>query len=262
MGDLIQSLTSLVMLILLQAVLGFDNLLYISLESKRAPEASQRKVRMWGIGIAVALRIILLLILLQVMEAFKTPWGQFDWGFAKGEWNFNGLITLGGGVFILYTAVKEILHMMTLEEAHGEKKESASVVKTVALIVFMNLVFSFDSILSAIAITKETWIIVTAIIVSGIMMIVLADKVSQFLQKNRMYEVLGLFVLFIVGVLLVSEGGHKLHLAFWDHEIHAMSKATFYFVIAVLIFIDIVQGRYQKKLSMKKVEKHGELTLD
>ena len=106
MPDLIQSIVTLLMLILLQAVLGFDNLLYISLESKRAPVDKQRKVRLYGIGIAVALRIILLLVLLQMVEKFTSSWGHFNWGFMEGDMNFTGLIRLFGGVFILYTAVK------------------------------------------------------------------------------------------------------------------------------------------------------------
>ena len=138
--------------------------------------------------------------------------------------------------------------MLTIEEHHSDSKGKASVVKTVSLIVMMNVIFSFDSILSAMAITKVTWIMVTAIVISGGLMILLADTVSSFLQKNRLYEVLGLFILFIVGILLLSEGGELAHLSFWGHPVEHMSKGTFYFVIAVLILVDVVQGRYQKKL--------------
>lgn len=138
--------------------------------------------------------------------------------------------------------------MVTLNESDGENKQKASVAKTVSLIVMMNVIFSFDSILSAMAITKVTWIMVTAIIISGILMILLADTVSTFLQKNRLYEVLGLFILFIVGILLLSEGGELAKLSFWGHPVEHMSKGTFYFVIATLVLVDIVQGRYQKKL--------------
>jgi predicted tellurium resistance membrane protein TerC len=80
------------------------------------------------------------------------------------------------------------------------------------------------------------------------MMIVLADKVSNFLQKNKMYEVLGLFILLIVGIMLLSEGGHLAHLTLFGNPVTPMSKTTFYFVIIVLVLIDIVQGRYQKNL--------------
>ena len=83
-------------------------------------------------------------------------------------------------------------------------------------------------------------------------MILLADRVSEFLQRNRMYEVLGLFILFVVGILLLSEGGHLAHLQLFGYKIEAMSKATFYFVIGVLVLTEIVQSRYQKKLLQLK----------
>tara|TARA_B100001105_G_C22279554_1_gene394691 strand:- start:559 stop:915 length:357 start_codon:yes stop_codon:yes gene_type:complete len=118
----------------------------------------------------------------------------------------------------------------------------------------MNLIFSFDSILSAMALSDVFWIMALAIIISGVLMIWLADRVSEFLQKNRMYEVLGLFILFVVGIMLLSEGGHLAHLHLFNHQITPMSKATFYFVIGILILTDIVQTRYQKKL-LKKIKK-------
>lgn len=244
---------TLLMLIMLQAVLGFDNLLYISLESKRAPVDKQAAVRRWGIGLAIVFRIILLFFLVSVIEKFKDPLFeiQID-GVISGVFNLHAVIELFGGVFILYTAVKEIMHMMSLEDIDNDDRSSASVVKIVALIVLMNVVFSFDSILSAMALSDVFAIMATAILVSGGLMIWLADHVSEFLQKNRMYEVLGLFILFIVGIMLLSEGGHLAHLKLFGNEVTAMSKTTFYFVIGVLILIDIVQGRYQKKLMLTK----------
>ena len=84
-------------------------------------------------------------------------------------------------------------------------------------------------------------------------MIWLADRVSEFLQKNRMYEVLGLFILFVVGIMLLSEGGHLAHLHLLGHQVTPISKATFYFVIGILVLTDIVQTRYQKKI-MKRTK--------
>ena len=259
MADLIPNLLNLLMLVLLQAVLGFDNLLYISLESKRVIPEKQRMVRTWGIGLAIGLRIILLFVLLYLMDSLKATWFSIDTHAVSGSFDFGSVITLFGGAFIIYTAIKEVMHMVQLEISHEEEKKSASVVKTIALIVVMNAVFSFDSILSAMAITKVPWVMVTAIVISGILMIWLADGVSRFLQKNRVYEVLGLFILFIVGILLVSEGGHKAELSFWGHEVHAMSKGTFYFVIGVLVAVEIIQGRYQKKLLAKAEAKLGKI---
>ena len=121
----------------------------------------------------------------------------------------------------------------------------------------MNLVFSFDSILSALALTDVFPVMATSIVISGLLMIWLADHVAEFLKKNRMYEVLGLFILFIVGVMLLSEGGHLAHLEFFGYEIEAMAKSTFYFVIGVLVLIDVVQGRYHRKLNAQRLAEQG-----
>ena len=263
--EILDILFTLLMLVLLQAVLGFDNLLYISLESRRAPADEQAKVRKLGIGLAVILRIVLLFVLVKLVHAFEDPFWTFGFtgeaadGWFSGKVSVASLIVLAGGFFILYTAVKEIFHMLVLDDpSHsvGERKP-ASAKKVIAWIVAMNLVFSFDSILSAMALTSNFWIMAVAIVIGGVLMIWLADRVSNFIQKNRMYEVLGLFILLIVGILLLTEGGEDAHLHFFTFPIEAMSKTTFYFVIAILVGTDIVQSRYQKKLIAAQIANSG-----
>jgi len=113
----LENLFTLCMLVLLQAVLGFDNLLYIALESKRVAPHQQAKLRKLGIGLAVLLRIVLLYALIKVLSLFQETLFSFNIpGIAEGTFNLHALVVLGGGVFILYTAIKEIMHMMTLEE--------------------------------------------------------------------------------------------------------------------------------------------------
>lgn len=259
----LDSLFTLFMLVLLQAVLGFDNLLYISLESQKAPKDKQSYVRKMGVGLAIILRIVLLFVLVKLISYFQEPFSFLSThgnSFIEFEFNGHSLIVLAGGVFIIYTAVKEIWHMMLMKE-HAETEETKSkksVKSVVTWIVIMNLVFSFDSILSAMALTSDMdttpqLILMTiAVVLGGLLMIVMADKVSDFLQKNKMYEVLGLFILFIVGIMLLSEGGHLAHIHLFGNPITPMSKTTFYFVIITLVIIDIVQGRYQKNLLAKK----------
>ncbi len=246
----IDNLLTLLMLTLLQAVLGFDNLLYISLESKRVGERDQQRVRQLGISIAIVLRIVLLFVLTQAIKLFEDPFWHVETAPLHMALSGHALIVLLGGGFILYTAVKEIWHMLTPADlgAHPDGKDQLSVTKAVTMIVLMNLVFSFDSILGAIALTDRFLTMAVAVVISGVLMIWLADRVSQFLQKNRMYEVLGLFVLLLVGVMLLSEGGHLAGLAFFGFHIEPMAKSTFYFVIAILVLVDVVQGRYQRKL--------------
>ena len=258
MEGLLENVFTLGALVLLQAVLGFDNLLYISLESKRAPVDQRSKVRKLGIGLAVALRIVLLFILVSLIKYVQDPIFGFNFGgWVESNFNLHSIIVLVGGVFIIYTATKEVMHMMNYEEIHSEEKKPASVAKIVFWIVLMNLVFSFDSILSAMALTDVFWVMALAIVIGGILMIWLADHVSVFLEKNRMYEVLGLFILFIVGIMLISEGGHLAHIKLFGHPIEPMAKSTFYFVIGVLVCTDIVQSRYQRKLMAEKKNKHG-----
>ena len=243
-----ENLMTLLMLILLQAVLGFDNLLYISLESKRAPAEKQKMVRQVGIGLAVFLRIGLLFLLVELINYFQDPVFGINIGsIVASNFNIHSLIVLSGGIFIIYTSIKEIWHMIALESFEAEVKPK-SVGQVIFLIVAMNLVFSFDSILSAMALSDNFLIMAVAILVGGILMIWLSDKVARFLQKNRMYEVLGLFVLFVVGIMLLSEGGHMAHIELFGNDITPMSKTTFYFVIFTLVLTDVVQSQYQKKL--------------
>ena len=186
---------------------------------------------------------------------------------------------------------------------HSEGGGTRSVGKAIALIVLMNLVFSVDSILSAMAIasvdaanivnaagatlsqfagtvsecstnlianpvdgaigceptkTYQVPLMVIAILLSGAAMIFMADAVTEFLKKNRMYEVLGLFILFLVGVLLVTEGAHLAHLKIFGFAIDAMSKSSFYLVVGVLIVTDVLSNRYQKRLwAQKEAEIRG-----
>lgn len=266
MADLFtfENLGNLAVLIFLQAVLGFDNLLYISIESQRAPADKQKSVRFWGIIIAVVMRVVLLFVMINLIEALAEPFFVLNFtGILEGGVNFATLIFIIGGVFIMYTAVKEIGHMLSVENLEhnlgGGSKKSAT--QVVVMIVLMNLIFSFDSILSAIAITDVFPVLAVAILVSGLAMLLLADGVTEFLKRNRMYEVLGLFILLIVGVVLLGEAGtaavHATHdaamqIKVFGYDIIPMSKSTFYFSVIVLVIVEVVQTGYQRKLAAER----------
>ncbi|WP_281859293.1 TerC family protein [Litoreibacter halocynthiae] len=266
MADLltIENFFNLLMLCFLQAVLGFDNLLYISIESQRAPVAHQKAVRFWGIILAVVLRIVLLFAMVELLGSLTEPFYVFAWeGILTGGVNFATCVFVFGGIFIMYTAVKEISHMLSVEHLGNdlEAKSGKSAVKVVGLIIFMNLIFSFDSVLSAIAITEVFPVLAAAILISGLAMLLLADGVTAFLQKNRMYEVLGLFILLIVGVVLLGEAGvaaaHATHnddlaLHVFGYPIIPMSKSTFYFSVVVLFVVEFIQSGYAKKLAAER----------
>ncbi len=251
----LENLGDLIMLVMLQAVLGFDNLLYISLESKKAPADKQSFVRKMGIGLAVVFRIGLLILLMKIVKLVERPLVNINIeGIFEAHFDIHSMIVLIGGIFIIYTALKEIWHMMRKDELDHIEDEDAgrkSAGQVIFWIVLMNLVFSFDSILSAMALSQVVAVMATAIIIGGILMIWLADRVSDFLERNRMFEVLGLFILFVVGIMLLTEGGEKAGMEIAGNAITHMNKTTFYFVITIMVLIDIVQGRYQKKLARK-----------
>tara|TARA_B100000768_G_C11250465_1_gene363892 strand:- start:157 stop:879 length:723 start_codon:yes stop_codon:yes gene_type:complete len=240
------------MLVVLQSVLGIDNLLYIALESKRAPLDKQSYVRKIGITIAVLLRIVLLFVLVQMIAYFQEVLFEFETLVISGKFNLHSLIVLVGGIFIIYTSTSEIIHMLTLEKVNHKNNNLKSVNSVIFSIVLMNLVFSFDSILAAIALTDSLVLMIIAILTGGLIMIKMANGVTDFLKKNRMFEVLGLFILFIVGIMLLTEGAHLAHIYVFKNPILPMSKTTFYFTIFILIIIDIIQLRYQKTLVRKK----------
>jgi predicted tellurium resistance membrane protein TerC len=259
------NLGNLAILIFLQAVLGFDNLLYISIESQRAPADKQKSVRFWGIIIAVVLRVVLLFVMIHLIDALATPFYYFNWtGVLEGAVNFSTVIFIVGGVFLMYTAFKEIAHMLSIDHlehdmAGGSTSKSAA--QAITMIVMMNLIFSFDSILSALAITDVFIVLAIAILASGIAMLALADGVTEFLKRNRMYEVLGLFILLIVGVVLLGEAGpaaahamndDALKIRVFGYEIIPMSKSTFYFSVIVLVIVELVQTGYQRKLAAER----------
>ena len=251
------AITTLIILTALETVLGFDNLLYISIEAKRVRPDQQARVRKLGTLLAIVLRIVLLFVVLLLIQMFQSSWFKIDLPFVHGDFNGHSLIVLAGGLFLINTALKEIRHMLSvsdLEHEEGAGPKHRSVASAIFWILVMNIVFSFDTVLSAVALTKNFIVMSLAIVLSGAMMVLLADHVARFLQKNRLYEVLGLFILLLVGVMLTAEGGHIAHLAFFGYDITPIEKSTFYFIVGALVVVDVLQGRYQKRLDLESAK--------
>ncbi|MDP1702201.1 MAG: TerC family protein [Aestuariivirga sp.] len=251
----IENLFTLIVLTALETVLGFDNLLYIAIQAKRVEPSRQQYVRRLGMILAIGMRIVLLFVILQLIAMFQTPMFGFTLPFAQGYINGHSLILMAGGAFLIHTAMKEIFHMLVVHDlgkVSGGGPKHASVARVLFWILAMDIVFAFDTVLSAVALTNNFIVMATAIVVSGALMVLMSEQIARFLKKNRMYEVLGLFVLLMVGVMLLAEGGHIAHLAFFGYPIEPMAKSTFYFVVAALVIVDVIQGRYQKKIMLEE----------
>lgn len=258
----------LLVIFMLEMILGFDNLLYISIESKRAPLSEQHRVRRQGIIGAVVLRVVLLAVMVYLLRLFSNPIFSINHegsannlnlplNWISGDFTLTTMVFIIGGMFLMYTAVKEISHMLVIDAPHDAERAPSSATSIVLKILLANIVFSFDSTLTAMAISKLFVVQSLAIVGSGVAMYLVADAFAAFLTKNRMYEVLGLFVLLIVGISLLGEGGHLAHLTLFGYPVEPLAKSTFYFSIAVLFIVEIIQTRYNRKLEAERATRQA-----
>jgi predicted tellurium resistance membrane protein TerC len=204
MGMETELLVALVALIAMEVVLGIDNLVFIAILSNRLPEAQRVLARRIGLGLAVLMRFGMLAGTSWLLSLTR-PW------FSVLGLEFSGkdLILLAGGLFLIGKAVVEIHHRVDPESqaaSHAADAATASFWPTVVQILLLDMVFSVDSILAAVALTREFWIIATAIVVSVLAMLMSMDALSRFMERNPTVVMLALAFLVMIGMVLVAEG--------------------------------------------------------
>ena len=197
-------IVALVALIAMEVVLGIDNLVFIAILSNRLPEEQRVKARRIGLGLAVVLRFGMLAGASWLLSLTRPL-------FAVAGMEFSGkdLILLGGGLFLIGKAVIEIHHRVdpdSQEATHQADARVASFWATVFQILLLDMVFSVDSILAAVALTREFWIIATAIVVAVLAMLLSMDALSRFMERNPTVVMLALAFLVMIGMVLVAEG--------------------------------------------------------
>lgn len=234
-----QIFVSLLTLIALEVVLGIDNVIFISILAARLPEAQQKKARRLGLLLAAVLRIGLLLIISLIMKLESDLFTLFGKGFSGKE-----LILIAGGLFLLYKSTKEIYHKMEGEDGDQTKNLKLNTFGAVLLqILIMDLVFSVDSIITAIGMVKEIWIMYVAVIVTVVIMLVAAEPISNFVNKHPSFKMLALSFLLLIGFSLLAEG--------WGAEI---PKGYIYFSMAFSLFVDVLQLRMNRDKKANPVE--------
>ena len=257
------------LLCFLLAVLGFDNLLHIATQSRRAPVPQQRAVRFWGIVLAIAIQIGLLFIVVRLLDLFPAPFATLAWtGVIEGAVNLATLVYLAGGVLLIHTAVKEIAHLLSLHDLSDDVdlRPGRSAAQLVAILIAVNLLFAVESLAVALALSDVLPVLAAAIAVSGLAMLILSDGVTRFLQKNRMLEVVGLHILLVVGVMLLGEAGVAAAgpdgagaLTLFGAPVEPLSKPVFYLAVLVLAGAQILQIRYARRLGLqrKALQRHS-----
>lgn len=239
----LDSLVAFLTLSFLEIVLGIDNIIFISILSNKLPQSQRRKARTLGVILALVFRILMLFGITWIIKLTTPLWE--DGPAIINEISGRDLVLIVGGLFLLAKSTKEI-HKKIQPESESEKEslESQSnrgLTSVVIQIALLDVVFSFDSILTAIGMTQEIAIMIAAVIVSLVVMLIFAKRIAEFIEKHISLQILALSFLILIGTVLVTEG--------FDVEV---PKAYIYFAVAYSIVVELLNMRADKKKARKK----------
>jgi predicted tellurium resistance membrane protein TerC len=229
-------------LTVLEIVLGIDNIVFISIVSSKLPEAQRDKARKIGLALAMIMRILLLLSLSWMMKLTSPLFSLFEHDFSGRD-----LILLGGGLFLVYKAVVEI-HSKLEGEEHGKKSDAAaSMASVIGTILLLDIVFSLDSVITAIGMAEQISVMVAAVVVAVGVMLVFAKSVSDFVEKHPTVKMLALAFLVLIGVNLIADG--------WGQHI---PKGYTYFAMAFSVAVEMLNLKLKSKGEAVKLRKEYE----
>lgn len=251
---------SLITLTFLEIVLGIDNIIFISITAGKLKGQEQKKATQLGLILAMILRIILLLGV-SVLVAMKEPIFELKYSWLHAAFSGQSLILIAGGIFLLYKSTTEIHHKLKGSDlpAGQEKKGKASLTNVIIQITIINLVFSIDSILTAIGMTGglegALIIMIIAVVISVLIMMMFATPVGNFVNQHPTIQMLGLAFLILIGFMLIAEGAHLAHLTIAESTVGAVPKGYLYFAIAFSLFVEVLNMRLRRRV--KPVQLHG-----
>jgi len=229
---MIDSIIPLLSLIALEVILGIDNIIFISILADKLPENERNKLRNWGIGLAMAMRLCLLALISWILKLDQTLFTLFETDFSG-----KGLILIFGGLFLIYKSTKEIY--LKTEIVNNENTKTTQVKnfgKLLTEVIILDLVFSIDSIITAVGMVEELWVMYTAVIVTVIIMLIASKPISDFIRIHPSFKILALCFLMMIGVSLLAEG--------FQFEI---PKGYIYFSMAFAFLVDIIQMKTTKE---------------
>jgi predicted tellurium resistance membrane protein TerC len=250
---------ALLTLTFLEIILGIDNIVFLSIVSGKLEEKDQPKARRIGLLLAMAFRIILLFGISWVLSLQQSIL-DIDWGFFSAHITGQSIIIFLGGLFLLYKSVSEIHHKMEGEEEGTSGKAASSLSKAILQIALLNIVFSFDSILTAIGMISmkdpsqggfgyagAIEIMILSIVISIVIMMIFAGPVSKFVNEHPTIQILGLSFLILIGVMLLAEGSHLAHFKFGNEtEVGIIPKGYLYFAIFFSLFVEFLNIKMRK----------------
>ncbi|NHM07131.1 TerC family protein [Flavobacterium sp. CYK-4] len=248
---------ALLTLTFLEIILGIDNIVFLSIVSGKLAAEDQPKARRIGLSLAMAFRIILLFGITWVLGLQDTI-ASVDWGWFSAHITGQSIIIFAGGLFLLYKSVTEIHHKLEGEEEGTNAKAGNTLSSAIIQIALLNLVFSFDSILTAVGLIsmKEApegfgyagalEIMILSVVISILIMMAFAGPVSKFVNQHPTIQILGLSFLILIGVMLVVEGSHLAHFSFGGSEVTSIPKGYLYFTIFFSLFVEFLNLKMRK----------------
>ena len=226
-----ETIIALISLIALEVILGIDNIIFISILADKLPENQRNKLRYWGIGLAMIMRLLLLAVISWILRLDQTLFTWFDIAFSG-----KSLILIVGGLFLLYKSTKEIYHKSEIADEETPRiPVKSSFGKLLGEVILLDLVFSVDSIITAVGMVNELWVMYTAVIVTVIIMLIASKPISDFIYKHPSFKILALCFLMMIGVSLLAEGFQ-----------FKIPKGYIYFSMAFAFLVDVIQMKTVK----------------
>ncbi|WNW02463.1 TerC family protein [Tenacibaculum sp. HL-MS23] len=240
---------ALLTLTFLEIVLGIDNIIFISIASNKLPESKRKKATNIGLILAMVLRIILLFGI-SYLIAMKAPFFHIDLSWFKAGITGQSLILFIGGLFLLYKSTQEIHHKVEGHEEDdldGKPKKGYTMKQAILQITLINIVFSFDSILTAVGMTNGVegamLIMIFSVILSMLIMMLFANPVGKFVNQHPTIQMLGLAFLILIAFMLIAEGAHLSHAEIFGQTVGIIPKGYLYFAIAFSLGVEMLNMR-------------------
>lgn len=224
-------------LAILEIVLGIDNIIFLSIVTQALPKEQQKLARQIGLGLALIMRIVLLSMIVwiaKLTDPIFTIWSH--------EVSWRDLIMLGGGLFLLWKGTQEIHHSLEgHEEDEAAAKKKAAFAMVIGQIVILDLVFSLDSVITAVGMSDQLWVMVAAVVVAIGVMLFASEPVSKFVHDHPTVKMLALSFILLVGLVLIAEGLH-----------HHIERGYMYFAIAFSMGVECLNLLAAKRKKKKR----------
>lgn len=244
---------------LIQIALGADNLIIITILANKLPVAQRKKAVNLGLLLAMVFRIILLSMVSYVLKYATGVFHHLDINIfskiiIKGELSGKTVVLFIGGLFLIWKGVKELRHKS--KGIEQEVESSASFFQVIFVIVSMNLLFSVDSILTVVGMTDIFAVMAGSVIISVAVMLIFASTISDYMNENPDFEILGLFVLLLIGFVLILEGGHVGHLTINNSTFPYIPQWIVIFILLLMFTVDLYQNWLERRREKNPVQLH------